>query len=434
MVRAVVARIQGDEYQARWFWIQVCRLFEDRTKVIRVVYEKENIKSFDDVVIFYTNGMIDHYDCSPLSMDCFQVKFHVTAAGDITWKGIMDPAFINASSVSILQRLKHAQEQYAPNGLGCRFHLYTPWHVRSNDPLAEVLSLTDGRIIWSKLAAGGPRSKMGRMRAAWRDHLEITTDDELQIILRPLRIIFGDTLERLRETLNDKLRIAGLLPVDDGSLIHPYDELTRKLLQASKTEVTCADIEAICKQENLWRGRSMPEPEAYQVGIRSFLRWAEYLEDETDALLCLLTYFEGRRIKSPDLWHSQVFPKLDSFISRTFRTHRLYHLHLHTHASIAFAAGYCLDPKAGVDVSLVQSGLSGRELWRPDTSRAPVSYATWSFSDKPASPHESDTAVALNVTHNVLNDVSAYVAQSLPQVGRIISCTPQVRPGPRTVI
>jgi len=184
----------------------------------------------------------------------------------------MDPAFINASSVSILQRLKNAQEQYAPNGLGCRFHLYTPWHVRSNDPLAEILSLTDGRIIWSKLADGGPRSKMGRMRAAWRDHLEITTDDELQIILRPLRIIFGDTLERLRETLNDKLRIAGLLPVDDGSLIHPYDELTRKLLQASKTEVTCADIEAICKQENLWRGRSMPEPEAYQVGIRSFLR------------------------------------------------------------------------------------------------------------------------------------------------------------------
>ena len=250
MARAVVARIQGDEYQARWFWIQVCRLFEDRTKVIRVVYERENIKSFDDVVIFYTNGMIDHYDCSPLSMDCFQVKFHVTAAGDITWKGIMDPAFINASSVSILQRLKNAQEQYAPNGLGCRFHLYTPWHVRSNDPLAEVLSLTDGRIIWSKLADGGPRSKMGRMRAAWRDHLEITTDDELQIILRPLRIIFGDTLERLRETLNDKLRIAGLLPVDDGSLIHPYDELTRKLLQASKAEVTCADIEAICKQEN----------------------------------------------------------------------------------------------------------------------------------------------------------------------------------------
>src|SRR5262249_2381428 len=159
----------------------------------------------------------------------------------------------------------------------------------------------------------------------------------------PLRLSLGCTLARLRDTLNDKLQIAGLAPVDDGCLMHPYDDLTRKLLQAGKTEFTREDIETICKQENLWRGRSMPEPEVYQVGIRSFLRWAEHLEDETHTMLSLLQYFEGRRIKSPELWQSQVFPELENFISRTFRNHHLYHIHLHTHASIAFAAGYCLD-------------------------------------------------------------------------------------------
>jgi len=61
----------------------------------------------------------------------------------------------------------------------------------------------------------------------------------------------------------------------------------------------------------------MPEPEAYQVGIRSFLQWAEYLEDETHAMLSLLQYFEGRKIKSPELWQAQVFPELENFISRT---------------------------------------------------------------------------------------------------------------------
>jgi hypothetical protein len=422
MAKAVVPRIQGDDYQARWFWVQACRLFEDHTKVIRVAYEKDNIKSFDDVVVFYTDGMLDHYDGHALSADYYQVKFHVTAAGDITWKGMMDPAFINATSVSILQRLKNAQEQYAPNGLGCRFHLYTPWPVSSADPLAEVLSQTDGRIIWSNLAVGTSISKMGKVRAAWRDHLGINTDEELQIILRPLRITFGYTLQRLRETLNDKLQLAGLAPVDDGCLVHPYDDLTRKLLQTGQTEFTRASIEAVCKQEKLWRGRAMPEPGAYRVGIRSFLRWAEYLEDETEAMLCLLKYFDGRKITSPDLWHSHVFPEIDSFISRAFRTHQCYHLHLHTHASITFAAGYCLDPKAGVDVALVQSGLSGRELWRPEARYDPVTYATWAFSDTPQSPNGSDTAVALSVTHNVFSDVSTYVAQSLPQVRKLPPC------------
>jgi hypothetical protein len=58
----------------------------------------------------------------------------------------------------------------------------------------------------------------------------------------------------------------------------------------------------------------MPEPEAYQVGIRSFLRWAEHLEDETHAMLSLLQYFEGREIKSRELWQSQVFPEIENFI------------------------------------------------------------------------------------------------------------------------
>ncbi|MBG1259733.1 hypothetical protein [Nostoc commune] len=62
---AIAARIQGDDYQARWFWFQICRLFSERTKVVRVGYEANNIKSFDDVVVYY-QGMED-YEGNPLS-------------------------------------------------------------------------------------------------------------------------------------------------------------------------------------------------------------------------------------------------------------------------------------------------------------------------------------------------------------------------------
>ena len=54
MVRAVVPRIQGDEYQSRWLWMQICRLFEERSKVERIVYEDDGIKYFDDVTTIYT--------------------------------------------------------------------------------------------------------------------------------------------------------------------------------------------------------------------------------------------------------------------------------------------------------------------------------------------------------------------------------------------
>jgi hypothetical protein len=137
MAQAIVAREQGDEYQARWFWMNVCRMFDNRSKVIRVIYEQENVKSFDDLGVFYKEGMQDE-NGNPLTADYTQVKFHVTAAGAITWQGMTDPAFINASSISLLQRLKNAQQQYAPQGVGSRFSLYTPWSVHPDDLLASI--------------------------------------------------------------------------------------------------------------------------------------------------------------------------------------------------------------------------------------------------------------------------------------------------------
>ena len=53
MARAIAARNQGDDYQARWFWCQACRLFGTHTKVVRVAYEANNVKSFDDIVVYF---------------------------------------------------------------------------------------------------------------------------------------------------------------------------------------------------------------------------------------------------------------------------------------------------------------------------------------------------------------------------------------------
>jgi hypothetical protein len=95
----------------------------------------------------------------------------------------------------------------------------------------------------------------------------------------------------LRDRLNNKLRLAGLAPVEDGCQVHPYDELIRKLCMQGRKEFTREEIQTICEREGLWRGRPAQNENATQIGVRSFMRWAEYMEDETDHMLCLVRHF-----------------------------------------------------------------------------------------------------------------------------------------------
>lgn len=112
----------------------------------------------------------------------------------------------------------------------------------------------------------------------------------------------------------------------------------------------------------------MAEPDAIRVGIRSFIRWAEHLEDQTDVFLDLVPNFDGRDIKSAQFWQTRLWPELEAFVSRTFRAGPRYHLYLPAHLSIGHAVGYLLDARSGIDVAPVQTSIGGIEIWRPNPS------------------------------------------------------------------
>jgi hypothetical protein len=423
MSNAVVPRMQGDDYQARFFWIQACRLFEAHSKVACVAYELDTVKYFDDVAVFY-GPLIPDERGDLIRADYYQVKFHVSHAGAFTWEALMDPRFIGASSMSLLQRLHAAQELLAPDGRGCRFHLVAPWPAHPDDPLSRIISNQGGELRQRVLFDGsGPRSTMGGIRAAWREHLGLTDDEGLARVLRPFRIHTnaGD-LEAVRDRLNDKLRLAGFAPVEEGCQAHPYDDLIRKLHAMGCKKFNRVQLQEIGEREGLWRGRPVQNETALQLGVRSFMRWAEYMEDETDQMLCLVRYFDGRSIREPQLWQEAVFRGLADFLSHTVRQQRLYHLHLDAHTSIAFAAGYCLDSKSGADVMPVQRTRSGKALWRPQSGAA-RDLPLWSYQEHSCTTGRTDVALAISVTHDVLNDVKLYVTRALSSVGRIIACT-----------
>lgn len=164
MVTAVVARQQGDDYQARIFWLEACRLFSRYSKVARVAYELNRIKAFDDVVVTYSAPLPDERG-GVVTADYSQAKFHVDQAGSLTCQSLIDPKAIGATSFSLLQRLHAAVK--ATHGVGMRFNLISAWGIHPDDGLAEIVSNRNGELRLDRLFDGTTdRSARGKIRKA----------------------------------------------------------------------------------------------------------------------------------------------------------------------------------------------------------------------------------------------------------------------------
>jgi hypothetical protein len=435
MPNAIIPIFQGNDYQARYFWLQACRLFESHSKVERVGYELDDVKSFDDVAVFYSTPIPDERG-EPIQADYYQIKYHVDQAGSFSWQALMDPSFIGATSVSFLQRLHTAQQASNAQGKASRFYIVAPWSVHPDDELAELVSNQGGELRLNILFDGtGPRSSMGKVRAAWCQHLGVNDDDDLEHILRPVRIhANSETLAVMRDHLNDKLLIAGMSPVEATNQSHPYDDLIRKVRATGQKEFTKEDIHALCVREGLWRGTIAPSESAFHVGLRSFMRWAEHMEDEAGRMLCFVRHFDNRHIRDQRLWNEAVFPELATFLSDAMREQREYHLYLDVHASIAFSAGYCLDPKSGVNVVPVQRSSKGRSVWQPPVQPVKENFPSWSYTEIEGNPAGNDVALCIGATHDIVNDVADYAKRCLPDVRRIMVCAVVPQPSPSAVL
>ena len=86
--------------QLRYFWLQMCRLFQTHTKVATVGYEVADARAFDDVVVSY-NPPVNNDRGGVITTDYFQLKFHVSQDDAIRFDSLMDPQFIGATRDSL---------------------------------------------------------------------------------------------------------------------------------------------------------------------------------------------------------------------------------------------------------------------------------------------------------------------------------------------
>lgn len=426
---------QGNDYQARFFWLQASRLFQDHTKVIKVGFEIDSVRAFDDVAVYFGKPIPDGQG-GETTAHYYQVKFHVANNGAFTWRNLADPEFINASSVSLLQRLHQAQAVHATDVPNSLFWIMAPWAVDHNDPLGDLLSNHNCALRLDRLFDhSGPRSTMGRIRQEWRKHLGLADDDALHNVLKPLRIrANAPSLDQLRLDMNQALLVAGLAPVSDDQQACIYDDLIRKVRQTGQQVFVRSEIEAIAKREGLWCGRQIPSDSGVRVGVRSFLRFAEHIEDETDELLCLLVHFQNRTIRDARLWSEAIFSELDRFLRRVCYGRSELYLQLDAHSTVAFAAGYVLDTKCGVNVVPLQRTRGGLTPWPSETVPPASDWPDWSFTTEDLSPDGQDCALVISATHDILADARLFIQQNLRSVRRILTASISPRPSTTSIM
>jgi hypothetical protein len=268
----------------------------------------------------------------------------------------------------------------------------------------------------------------------WKDHLSISSDDDLKEILRPLRIqhSFAD-LTNIVKPLNYSLYNAGLKPIDANRRTSGYVELIQKLHSEGKKSFTKDELFEICKREGLVIEKDEVKEESHVVGVRSFKRGAENLELEVDDFQCFLHLFAGRFIIENTSWQ-HIIPLLQDLSSRALLTKKHVSVHLDTHLSIAFYFGYCMDVKFGADVSIVQKTMNGKISWRPNPATLKDTKSeVWHMDELRVNESGTDLALALSVTHDIGKDVEQYIARELPHASRILHASIKPKPSNTSV-
>lgn len=401
------------------FWTEAARLLLPQNTYESVGFEVNNMKSFDDVVVFHRENKIDCRG-ETYNAEYYQVKFHVDYKNSITGDSLMDPAFIGATTESFLQKVKNAHEYAKSINKSARFILVSPWSVESTDILGTLVRANEGELLIDKLSEGGDRSETGKLRNKWIKHLSLNSYDELKEIIKVIRIQHGAlNFNRLKRALSDTLMLAGLTPIDEIKRVDPYPQLIRKLHAEGKSQFNGSELRQICENEKLIQKQMSPNPDIRKLGIKSFYRFAEDMKSETDNMLSLLHHFDGRPIKSQELWNTKIIPEIKNFItSELSSSKKAYEFHLDTHMTCAICAGYFIDSKLGADITVLQKTMNSRDVWHntslPETTHLSQMELQPEVNIK---PDQKDQALAVSITQMTFDDVVSYIKQNIPTVG-----------------
>lgn len=428
MADAPIARWHGDNYQSRIFWENALNLLDDTSCVVEVTFEANGPKAFDDVVVRY-DPPVPRSGPDRIHADYHQVKYHVDRGGHFGYADFIKPEFIGATSISLLERLRDAQAAVTAPSL---FTFLTTYRVTQTDPLARLISGNDRTLLLERLFDGTTdRSKMGKVRKCWREHLSLPDDDALRHVLRGFRIVDGHrSLDELRSEINLKAKVVGMLTCSATDSDFRYDELARQLKSRQLNAFTRATLLSLARDEGLLAEIVAAADPHLPIAIRSFMGPASDLAGALPANTLQLTDdFRQRYLEDGSTWQSHIRPKVEAFLAAAAGRSRKIRLILDAHASIAFLAGTMLDVKSGIDVQLVQKGRVGARTWRADDHKAGSQFSETTTTIGSG----RDICVLLSAAQAVEPQARSYIAKHRLDVGKLCFFSFDSGPGQQSV-
>jgi hypothetical protein len=397
--KQVAARMEGDVFQGMFFWWQAANLLRPSSCTARVVLEHDLASGVDDIAVFYGPAGVDAGE-RRCSADFFQVKYHVDQSDAYSAAALIDPAFIGAKH-SLLERFATAHRKLANKDGWFRLHLVSNWHWATDDPLGPLIRESEGELPGQLLSAGS-RSKLGRVRRMWSEHLRMSPHD-FEDFIRRLRFGVGYFGRRhFRESLNERLVNVGLREIPQDKAQNVYDSLAQQFVMNGPHEFDVAGFRQMCEKEALL---GQPPVQAQPVvGIRSFMRFAERMEDECARFVCVAKNFDRRYIRDAGLWGT-IGAEVGRFLGDPAFRAQEHHLLLDCHGTLAFLAGYELDRKSGARVFPVQKGVQ-TTVWRPSGG---TRLAEWNATNYPLNGEGTDVALAISVTRDVMPMVRTFL-------------------------
>ncbi len=255
MADAVTAHWHGDNYQARVFWENAFNLLDANSCVVEVTFEANGPKAFDDVVVKY-DPPVARSGPDRVSAEYHQIKWHVETGGRFGYEDFVSPDFIGAKSFSLLQRLQQARLTAAPSA---HFSFPTTYRIKDGDPLAGLISGHDRTLLIEKLFNGTTdRSRMGKVRKLWREHLNLKTDEELKAVVKGMRIFEGHrSLDELRAEIDHWVRSI-LVEYFDPSAIEANVEHLKRHISTLGDD----DLEHLEREVRWWAKRQARREES----------------------------------------------------------------------------------------------------------------------------------------------------------------------------
>ena len=402
MGSSISARQKGDNWQALFFLSKATKLVTNETHVESVWFEK-GPKGFDDVSVHYFDRFRrKDLDGGLIKSDYYQNKWHVSA-GNFGWEDLADPKFINATSSSLLNNLKNA---VISSNAESRFTLVTTDRIKDGDALENLLGSDSGEILLNRLFDGTKtdKSKMGKIRKAWRDHLDVN-DDELRNILMKFRIHpNARTIDQLTDALDISLQSIQFIPVDRTKSVEVYGALPWKWHSQGNYSFDKTMFNRLCSEEGLVSDDNAVTP--HTLGIRTFSHPINDLVKRTDEICDLQSLFDGRKIRRVDNWQFSVAPKVTSFLQAHVMGNEFIRLIIDAHVSVAVTAGAALNIKSGKKVEIEQRS-NGQNIWFAPSFENTKKHTV--NIESIAGAGTTDVVIEVSLSRNISSDVSKYI-------------------------